>query len=152
MSTPIIEYIALNIESTINAVTTANGFNYDLTALRPKRNDYKTSSPADLTVLIIQGAEEVIKQQDNATHRFRQEFDLQLICLESDDAETSIDTKMNKIVSDIRKKMLEDIYRGNYAIDTQIAETDKFDNGQGFTGVNIKFIVEYRTAYGNPYA
>ena len=37
MSTPVLENIAANIETAVNAITTGNGFNYTLNAIRPRR-------------------------------------------------------------------------------------------------------------------
>ena len=53
MSIPIVEKIAVNLEKAINAIT-AEDFNYDLTAVRPKRIHLEGDINADLTVIIEQ--------------------------------------------------------------------------------------------------
>ena len=58
MSVPRIEYIALNIETAINEINVANNFNQNLSAVRPKRNDYKEEAPVDGKVLVWQDDEE----------------------------------------------------------------------------------------------
>ena len=52
VSTPRIEYIAVNIATAINAITTENDFNQDLVAARPKRIDFSDVLPENGRVLV----------------------------------------------------------------------------------------------------
>ena len=151
MSTPVKENIAVNIEAAINAITTGNGFNHTLTALRPRRTDYTDVTPKDCIVLIVQADEETVEEEAFNTKEWHQPFVLMAIVLESDDASTSIDTKINQVDCDIKKKLREDPQRDSNAIDTEILASEKFDDGEGFTGIAVKCVVRYRTLRDNPY-
>lgn len=152
MSVPRIEHIALNIEIAINAITIANGFNQNLKAVRPKRNDYKHEAPIDGKVLIWQDDEEKNEEAAIETQDWRQPFTLEAIVLDSDASTESIDTRLNKVCADIQKKLLEDVTRGGYAYDTIIMPSMKFDDGEGFSGIAVEVIVCYRTSYLDPYS
>lgn len=151
MADPVIELIAKNLETSINAITVANGYNQTLKALRPRRNDFSDVTPDDLTVLIKQADEEQgvdpIAKQD-----WSQPFFLIAIVLDSDAATASIDTRINYVRADIQKKLLIDVTRGNNAYDTIILPSTEFDDGNGFSGIEVKIAVKYRTQYTNPYA
>lgn len=151
MSEPVIELIAKNIETTINAVTTANGYNQDLTAVRPKRTDFLESSWNDLTVLITQAEVEKIVDV-NSLITWRQHFVLVAIVIDSDTASDSIDTRENAVRSDIEKKLTEDITRGGYAYDTGLLGAVPFKSDDGAnSGIAIEFTVDYRTLGTDPY-
>lgn len=151
MSTPVIEAIAVNIETAVNAITVANGFNQDLSAIRPKRVDFIDVAPKDLTVLIKQADEEQAKAQAVTTQEWEQPFVIMAIVLDSDDAATSIDTRINQVRADIQKKLMADPTRGGNAIDTIILPSAEFDDGEGFTGIAVRIAVKYRTQITDPY-
>jgi hypothetical protein len=148
---PIVELIAENIESAINAVTIANGYHQTLTALRPRRNDFSDVAPNDLTVLIKQADEEQ-GMNPLETQDWQQPFLLMAFVIDSDTATASIDTRINQVRADIQKKLLLDATRGGYAYDTVILPSQEFDDGNGFSGIAVKIAVKYRTNYMNPYA
>ena len=152
MSVPRIEYIALNIETAINEINVANNFNQNLSAVRPKRNDYKLEAPVDGKVLVWQDDEEKNEEAAIGTQDWRQPFTLEAIVLDSDEATESIDTRLNKVCCDIQKKLLEDVTRGGYAYDTIIMPSMKFDDGEGFSGIAVEVVVCYRTSYTDPYS
>jgi len=150
MSTPIIENIAENIKTAINEITVANGYNQTLTCIRPRRNDFSDVSPDDLVVLLVQEGEEKDPTVISA-ETWMQTFSAMAMVIDSDKATVSIDTRINQVRADITKKLMVDAKRGNYAIDTIMLGSDKFDDGEGFTGIAVKFAVKYRTKYEDPY-
>lgn len=151
MTVPVIENIALNIKTSIDEITTDNGFNQNLTGLRPSRNDFQDQAPEDGIVLIVQSDKTRPETQSINTDEWLQTFEIAAIVIDSDDATTSIDTRLNQVESDIVKKLLTDHTRGGYAIDTIHTGSFKFDDGEGITGINVFIQVHYRTVYGNPY-
>jgi len=151
MSTPRIEHIAVNIEATVNAITEGDGFNQDLVAVRPKRNDFKDVAPEDGKVLIWQADDEKPEEQAFSALHWIQPFVLMAIVLDSDDAETSIDTRLNQVRADIQRKLIQDITRGGYAFETVLLPCAKFDDGQGFTGIAVNVAVHYRVKDDDPY-
>jgi len=150
MSTPIVEQIAVSIAADINAITTANGYNQDLVAVRPKKVDFETPWD-DLTVLISQDAAEKDGQMTNHCQQWRQTFFATAIVIDSDNAETSIDTRLNQVAADIQKKLMVDDSRGGKAIDTIIMGAVPFNDDDGLTGINVVFDVQYRTSVYDPY-
>lgn len=151
MSTPRVEHIAVNIEAAINAITEGNGFNQDLVAIRPKRNDFSDVVPEDGKVLIWQADDELPEEQAYGAQHWVQPFVLMAIVLDSDEASTSIDTRLNQVRADIQKKLRVDVTRGDYAFDTVLLPCAKFDDGQGFTGIAVNIAVHYRVKDDDPY-
>jgi len=151
MSVPVVENIALDIEAAVNAITEANGFNQDLTALRPRRRDFESTVAEDGVVLVKQLDEDLVGEQPVSVVDYRQEFALVVYVIDSDDAATSIDTRLNQVKADLIKKLCEDRTRGGYAIDTIIQPAAEFKEGPGKTGVVVRLDVHYRTDQDDPY-
>lgn len=154
MSDPIKELIAVNILADINAITTGNGYNQTLVGLRSRRNDFTDIAPEDLKVLVYQADEENGDDLMEATvvSEMVQPFVLLALVIDSDDATDSIDTRINRVDCDIKKKLMVDASRGGYAIDTKILPSKKIPaNSLGFTGVMVNIAVTYRTTKDDPY-
>lgn len=150
MTVPIIENIAVNIAAAVDAITTVNGFNQDLSALRPRRNDFSDVVPEDGKVLVVQDDEDQA-EQPIGVQEWIQTFVLVAMVIDSDSASGSIDTRINQVRADIRKKMMEDPTRGGNAIDTILLPAAKFDDGEGFTGIAVAVAVQYRVEHDDPY-
>jgi hypothetical protein len=151
MSNPVIENIAVDIETAINAITIANGYNQTLVAVRPKRNDFAKLSWNDLTVLISQ-VEAESPSNEMGYKRWRQYFILTCIVIDSDTAETPIDTRLNQVTADIVKKLYADIGRSNLGDDTNIHSAVPFvDKESAMSGIVIQISVDYRTKENDPY-
>jgi len=73
------------------------------------------------------------------------------LVIDSDSVGTSIDTRINQVRADLLKKLAADCSRGGYAIDTIPAGSEKFDDGEGFTGIAVAIDVLYRTKENDPY-
>jgi hypothetical protein len=151
MSTPILENISVNIKAAINAITIVNGFNQDLTAVRPMRNDFKDVMPKDGVVLIKQINTDKPDEQAYSTVEWVQMYALMAIVLDGDDVSTTIDTRLNQVEADIQRKIREDPKRGNNAIDTILLPSVEFFDGRGFTGISVNIAVKYRVLEDNPY-
>ena len=150
MATPIIESIALDVVAAINAITTGNGFNQDLTAVRPRKNDWSDLTPVDKHVFVKQADPERRDADGLGTIEWEQPFTLSALVLDADAATDSIDTRINQVRSDIEKKMREDPTRGGNAYDTRIAAPVQFDDGI-WTGIEVNIIVLYRTNENDPF-
>ena len=151
MATPRIESIALDIETAIGEITTANGYNQDLTALRPRRNDFNDVTPENNLVLITQSDASAFDDHAIGVARYQQSFVLIAFVIDSDSATDSIDTRINKVRSDIEKKLMVDPQRGTYANDTMPIGASVFDDGEGFSGVAVQILVDYQTELTDPY-
>lgn len=151
MATPITESIAVNIATAINAITVANGFEQNLTAVRRRRLDFSDIKPEDLKVLIIQAEDELPDEEAVGSNEWLQVYFLEAFVIDSDSAATSIETRTSKVRDDIRKKLTEDTTRGGYAIETMLRAAVPFDDGEGFTGIELEIAVHYRTQWNDPY-
>lgn len=150
MSTPIVEYISENILTAINAITTGNGFNQTLVAQRPKRMLFLDEAWDDLTVIVEQANESVTTIIMNA-REVTQSYEISAIVISSDDASATIDTRLNQVDADIKKKLMADNTRGGYAIDTEIQASEKFTYNESFSGIIINVDVKYRIKIDDPY-
>ena len=151
MADPVLEDIAVDLLAAINAITTGNGFNYSLTGIRPRKDDFVDTAPDDLTVLVIQGDDFIDEDGPVGVHEFVQTFLLAAIVLDTDDSTAAMDTKRNKVKADIQKKILADHQRDSNAIDTTLVGSIMFNEGRGFAGVAVQCEVRYRTDYGDPF-
>lgn len=152
MSTPIIESIAEDIRTSVNAITTVNGFNQDLVGIRPKRKDFKSAAWGDGDVLISQRERVPSDEAAIGSATWWVQFALAAIVIESDDASASIDTSLNQVASDIEKKLMTDVSRGGYAIDTRPDGSGPFISDDGsISGVMVLISVLYRTQLADPY-
>lgn len=148
MSTPITELITENIKAAINAITTANGFNQDLTAIRKRWVDFDDETLEDGKVLIMMDADEKPEQPAGAA-AWIQNYRL-LVMVAETNTENSIELKMQKVRDDIRKKLMEDYRRDSNASDTILGlATPRI--GDRVTAIEIEIGVLYRTQQDDPY-
>jgi len=153
MSLPIVEQIAENIKASIAAITKVNGFNQNLKAVRPRKVDFDHEfAPVDCMVLIVQTDEVAVENPAHTTKEWVQTFVLEAFVGASDKERTSIDTRINMVRADIRKKLMADPQRGKLAINTVMQSSLIFtDTGRNIACVDIEVDVHYRTVDGDPY-
>ncbi len=152
MSTPLIERIAVKLEEAINAITKAKGFNYDLTAVRPKRIHLEGDINTDRTVIIEQESA-VKEQQTGETITWRQAFTLQALVIDSDTETEALDTRLNKIRADIEKQLTSSTYQDcdGLADGILLKDPEKFIIDPQLSGIAVNIDVEYTTDYDDPY-
>lgn len=147
MATPIIEYIAANIQTTLDGLATSGG---KITAIRPKRIDFQTPW-GDRTLLITQIGS-VPAEVPYGGKSWVQTFMLTVFVIDSDTETDSIDTRLNTVRADIEKQLMVDDTRGGYAYETTIGESVPFDDDDGtLTGIAMTIEVSYRTELTDPY-
>lgn len=157
MAEPIIEQIAVKLEEAVNAITTANSFNQDLTAVRPKRLFLEDDLNSDRTVFIRQEAavtDEDAETTDEIT--WLQGFLLSALVIDSDTETDSIDIRLNRIAADIFKQLLSDTYYtlGGLAeaIHPRSTEVAAYMFGQNYAGIDIRIDVRYTTDFQDPFS
>ena len=152
MATPVIENICVAILAAINAITTGNGYQQNLVGVRPKRSDFRTAAWNDLTAVIALGSADEI-EPTAMEKTWRQNFEIMVFAVDSDDATAAIDTRLNKIAADIEKKLMVDETQGVAgAIDTNMTGRTPFRIDEtGAAGISVYFWVMYRTLTGDPY-
>lgn len=148
---PIKELIAEDIKLKIIEITEGNGFNYTLSAVRPKRSDFLNSAWADKMVIVNQTGE-IEMTSAGLTKQRDMQFVLTCIYTGSDESVVPLGTPLNRIAADIEKKLMEDPTRGGNAIDTVVhGSVPKYDSKAGVTGQFIEVSVHYRTKDDDPY-
>lgn len=151
MSTPIVESIGAFIENAITGITVANGYNYDLSATRMKRVFAEDETFDDLKVYIHQGESEskgtVLSK--TSPRQIKQEYILWAVCKQSDFATDSVDQKINKVRSDIEKKLCIDLTCGGYAKHLDILST--LSTNMPETGIELTIEITYTVQWDNPY-
>ena len=156
MADPIIEQIALKIVELLEGITIANGFRQDLTIKRPKRIHLESDLAADNTVMVQQDASErMADDQDSEDIYWKQTFALDVYLIDSDDATTSLDIRINNVRSDIEKKLCAaaNIYLGGLAEIIYPEGSERFNafgEDASFAGITLNYSVQYKTAFGDP--
>lgn len=153
MSTPIVEQIAVKLKDAVDAITAANGFSQDLTAVRPKRIHLEGDINTDLSVIIEQENLAEI-ETDSTTHIiWRQPFTLQAMVIDSDEATAAIDTRLNTVRSDIEKKLMED---GTWDLgglgEILLKSAEKFIADPQMAGIAVNIDVLYQVSKTDPYS
>lgn len=155
MAEPIIEQIADAIKDVIDTVTVANGFHYTLAAVRSKRLHLAGDQNDDLNAFLIQ--ENAARDNENLltleTINWIQLFTIQVIGLDADDATTSIDTKLNRIASDIMKQMAAGTNINLAGLAERVLPAGivfDFEDAR-VSAVYVQFEVHYHTDFGDPY-
>ena len=152
MSTPIVESIAAKLADYIDAITTANGFNQDLVAVRPKRIHLEGNANDNNKVYIEQESADVVARTLE-TLTWKQQFALQAIVIDSDNETDAIDTRLNKIRSDIEKQLCATANRflGGLAEGIEFRSTERFISFPETAVIVVNVDVTYSTDYDDPY-
>lgn len=151
MKTPIVEYIGAYLETIIGEITTDSGWEYTLSPTRSKRFFLENDSLPDLKAYILQGKSKTDGDSLSATapRTVKQQYFIWVICLQSDDDVVAIDTKLNKVRSDVEKKLCENYTCDGYAKSLDIIDTEPTDDPE--TGILIEIEVIYMVQWNNPY-
>lgn len=153
---PIIEQIILDVVSTIDGITTGNGYEQNLDAVRPTRQDLDDESPGtDGQVVVTFSDPEMNDEHSAAGNPPRQGWTVQLTLIAyvipGDASTTPLDTLINRVRADIEKALQVDHTRGGLAINTKPAGSQKFVAGVATSGVAVFADVDYRTSLADPY-
>jgi hypothetical protein len=153
MADPIVELLTANIAAELAEITAAAGWNYTLSVKRPKDIDFGKEGWADLTVLVAQTKSELVSE-GLGLKQMRQNYLIVAFVTDGDNSDDPIDTKRNRVVADIQKKLMEAPKRGHANCRwTTVGDATPFrPSDKGIGGVTIDVAVEYQTQTGNPYA
>jgi hypothetical protein len=165
MSTPVVEKIALYLLTVIDGITVANGYNYDLVAIRPKVLDLDSDLAKDKNVIMTQGTAgevELVKGSgepgDEWIHQWQQPFEFHAIVYSLASDGVDIETKLNQIRSDVEKAigvadLVQDANKkraGGQADSIELNSSTR-DEYEGFTGMRTGVIVGYSVKANDPY-
>lgn len=151
MATPVIETIAVAIQTALEEITTANDYNYDVTdVVRPTRAGI---TPKHGTCILEQGTK---RRSDDTAHMMDEwivPFYATLYTRPSDTATTALDTLGNQWGADIEKAV-----KANGAqfatgvMDSWISESAFIESDDGaMDGVQAEFLVVIEHQINDPY-
>jgi len=157
MPPPVVEQIAAEIARLISLITTANGFNQDLTATRPKRIHLEGDLSKDKTVMIQLGEAETRDEDLSADGIYwSQMFELDVYVVDSDDSTEALDTRINTIRADIEKQLcqganfyLAGLAQGIYP--TGATRFTAWGERSSWAGATLSFKVLYTTDFADPF-
>jgi len=150
MADPTIEYIADNISDAVNEITTANGYTYSLVCIRPTAAQFRKPTLTNMRGWLVQESTDT-KSAPLYSTRKDATFTLTIPVIISNDATGPRDTVCNNVAADIEKKLLIDVTRGAYALDTAI-EKITFTDEENVLYVVADIRVDYMHKYGDPYS
>ena len=152
MSVPILENIAEFIKDAVAEITTGNGYNQTLTSIRPRRIHITDQINKDLQTVVTQGMPELLTGVAASDHllTWRQPFIIEAIAIDSDDAATAIETRLNQIAADIQKKLaIDETCDGDaHYLDF---EPPEYHHGEKLSVVKMTVNVTYRVLKTDPY-
>jgi len=152
MSTPLRHLIKENAVAALKLITTANGYNYDISADQVIDHRPLFPNPPKYPTIFIWWETTVNSNQVLTSHSVKVgSLMVGLQAAYNDDPELGMD----KLAADIEKAMMVDRYRGGYAIDTELVDDDPDwrPPGQDPTGaVYMNFQITYRHKVGNPFS
>jgi hypothetical protein len=150
---PVLERLTTNVVDTLRGVQTAAGYGCDLRVERP--NPTLGNGQKDGLAVVIQGPTptRTIDGVPLNLWEWRQEYEVVCFVSQSEQDETPIDTRLNRLWADVVKAITQDVNRGGLAIDTVIDDPEFDINGENANAgyVSAKFTVQYRTLYNDPF-
>lgn len=150
MSASIIEQISDNVLTTLNGITTGNGYAITMTFYRPSKViDVLGSNKGFLSLKYVDPSD-----KSPARHaQWDARFEVLCATMPHDGDTTPVGTYQNAMRSAIEKALMVDPHRNNLALDTLPRGCEILDeiNG-GFDGIIVKFDVMYRTLVADPFS
>lgn len=144
------EQILANIQTTLEGVTTGNGYNNTLASVQ--RWSMHGNSLVDVPCVVINIGAESKLPDPNPLMTCQMRVYMDLWVRQAEDDTTPTDTLLNSIFGDIEKALAVDITRGGLAIDTLVTDSVVFetDESQPHAGLTIEINVNYRHQQNDP--
>ena len=152
MSTPRIELIIQDINTTLDGVTIANGYNTDLTVTRPTMAG-GLAHRGDDTALVMLGDTVPVESTPMGSQDWNGAVPILCRKVIADDSTDNIDALLQTIASDVIRALLVDRHRSTLAIDTLIDGTTMGRDATGSTeSITVLARVWYRTDDDDPFS
>jgi hypothetical protein len=148
MTDSIRESIIGNIKTTLQTITKANLYNFDVAKVTRERL-VGLNIDQFPSIVIIPGRE---GKTEEPIERYTARLVITLECWLQEHDE-SIVTDVNKFLADVEKALLVDYTRGGKAINTKLVSNQAFYNdiNKPYGGVMIDIEIHYRHVYNDPY-
>lgn len=143
-----LESIAKNVLTTLQTITTANGYPHTLEVARGK----KINLPAHLRAYVFQLPPDDVEPSPINAEDWYQEFAVVVYVIPTEDDSVPVDEYNNAVQASIHKALMTDYTRGGYAINTIIRPTLFFPPEDGeLAGITFLFRVHYRHKLDDPF-
>ena len=153
MAETIRERILGDIKSTLEGLTTANGYNFTFLSSDIQRWSMHGNSKVNLPAIMITAGDEsqVPVGSSHEDCAFRVYLDAFFTHNKDDAVDT--DTYLNRLQGDIKKIIMEDYTRSGLAIDTSVTGSTPFETADGqVAGVTVELEIKYRHLRNDPTA
>jgi len=140
------ERILHNIKTSLEAVSIANGYNFDFTPQTVQRWSMHGNSMVNLPCIIISCGDEEEKSAPCPFEECTLSVYLDVFYVGDENDVISTDTYLNRLQGDIKKAILQDHTRGGEAVDTNVLGTTPFETteGQHYAGIIIEVEIKYQ--------
>jgi hypothetical protein len=149
---PIAELITQDVLAALKQVSKVGGYSVTLKPERFKKGGLNSDS--DVTAILSFHDDQAASDADtplNYTAWLRPYWVLVYI-YESDESDTPYDQRVDCVIADIGKAVMQDVTRGGHAQNTWMREPVRFDDPNDSTGVICNFDVLYRHLEDDPYS
>jgi hypothetical protein len=158
LATAIPETIAQEVVARLQQITTANGYNFNVSSVdRPPKNA-KQWRPRHYGIVVDQKQatenEELSHPGNPPAMAFDLDFEITGFVLLSDEATASSDPQSSDMEAAIKKAIAEDLHWYNWdgnAVNSQWGES-QFIEEPDYAGVIVQLTISYRVSETNPYA
>lgn len=145
------ENILNNVLTTLQGVTTGNGFNNTLGRVE-RWNMHANALAGGLPAVFISVGSETKQPEPNPLMSCELDVVLYLFIVQAEGDSDPTDQVVNSLFGDIEKALAADFSRGGYAIDSLVTSADPFEGveGQPFAGLIIHLMVRYQHRQDDP--
>lgn len=148
------ERILDNLKTTLESITTANGYSFDFAAGQVERWSMHGNGIVNTPAIVISPGDEEERDAPYPYEECLLHVYLDTFFSHSDGDTTATDTYLNRLQGDIKKSVLIDGTRGGNAIDTNVIGSTPFEiiEGQPYAGIIIELGIRYRHLRSDPTA
>lgn len=154
MANPIIEQIAQDIVSTLQTVTTANGYQQSVNEVtRERQSDHDDWTAENHDIRVVQGNSQRVEAEATLMNTWLTPFLCMAFVSPQKDNATPLDTLKSRFAADISKALMADPQRSNLALNTEVAAWMQFETDeQAYQGITVVLEVTHRTLETDPYS
>lgn len=152
MADTVREKILADLKSTLEGLTTGNGYNFDFTSDTVQRQSIHGNSTTELPMIVVSPGDQSQKPLANALSHCSLEVFLPAFYTHQPTDSISTDGRLNQLEGDIKKIVMVDETRGGNALSTQVTSTSPFEpeEEQRYAGIVIALLIEYRHLTSDP--
>ena len=152
MADTVREKILANLKTTLEGLTTGNGYNFNFTSDTIQRWKMHGNSTTELPMIVVSPGDQGQKPKANALSECDMEVFLPAVYRHEPNDPIETDTYMNRLEGDIKKIVMVDETRGGNALSTQVIGSSPFESEeeQRYAGIVIELLIKYRHLTSDP--